>query len=368
MKSEALALRRGAGRRPVLGDHAFAVTAFLLTLALTMAAAGEPRVEVVARGLEVPWALAFASDGRLFVTERPGRIRLAKDGRLDPAPLATLPVAAEGEGGLMGLALDPAFATSGHLYVCYTASAGLRPISRRLINRVVRLTLRDGRLGDERVLIDDLPGASIHDGCRLKFGPDGKLYVTTGDAADPRLAQLLDSLAGKILRVNADGTVPGENPYPRSLVYSLGHRNPQGLAWDRSGRLLAAEHGPVGHDEVNHILPGRNYGWPEVTGSAGDTRYTDPILESGTDTWAPSGIALLGDDLFVAALRGRRLLRVTLGPQLNVVRVEALLTGTHGRLRDVVVGPDGALYVTTSNRDGRGSPTSDDDRILRVRP
>lgn len=320
-------------------------------------------MEVVARGLEVPWALAFAPEGRLYVTERPGRLRVVRDGRLDPTPVATLAVAAVGEGGLLGLALDPAFGENGHLYVCYTAAG-----RGGLINRVSRLTLRDGRAGGERVLVDDLPGAAVHDGCRLKFGADGKLYVSTGDAGEPRLAQGVDSLAGKVLRLNRDGSAPGDNPFPGSPIYSLGHRNPQGLAWDGAGRLFAAEHGPSGRDEVNQILPGRNYGWPEASGRGASGRFMDPVLDSGSDTWAPSGIAFFGDDLFVAALRGRRLLRLTFGPDLSVVRVTPLLERAYGRLRDVVAGPDGALYMTTSNRDGRGSPAADDDRILRVRP
>jgi glucose/arabinose dehydrogenase len=343
-----------------------------VALGLFAAACAQPRppalaagsIGVVARGLEAPWALAFAPDGRLFVTERPGRLRVVAGDQLDPAPVATLAVAAVGEGGLLGLALDPDYAASGRLYVCHTADKG-----GVLVNRVVALVVREGRAGEPRVLLDDIPGARVHDGCRLKFGPDGKLYVTTGDAAEPRRAQQPDSLAGKILRLEADGSVPADNPHPGSPVYSLGHRNPQGLAWDAASRLVAAEHGPWGRDEINHVQPGRNYGWPEVAGRGGGGRYVDPLLDSGAGTWAPSGIAFLGDHLYVAGLRGQRLLRVLFTPDLDgIVSTAALLEGTHGRLRDVVVGPDGALYVATSNRDGRGSPAPDDDRILRVVP
>lgn len=343
-------------------------------------AAFQPRVEVVATGLEVPWALAFAPDGRIFVTERPGRIRVIENGRLRPEPVAVLPVAATGEGGLMGLALDPDFPRNGYLYVMYTYRAG-----GALRNRISRLTLRGEVAGEERVLLDGIPGAGIHDGGRLAFGPDGKLYATTGDATQRDQAQRLDSLAGKILRLNPDGSVPADNPFPGSYVYSLGHRNPQGLAWHpETQQLYSTEHGPSGEmglccrDELNLIRPGANYGWPIVTGIAGDPRFTDPILYSGeSTTWAPAGMDFVTGDrlapwnghLFFGALRGQHLHHVILGPDgTTVIFHEALFQGVFGRIREVKMGPDGYLYFTTSNRDGRGRPGPEDDRILRIVP
>jgi glucose/arabinose dehydrogenase len=346
-----------------------AVLALLVVLALALSAPvwGQPRVTVVARGLDTPWAMAFARDGRLFVTERPGRIRVVRDGRLDPEPVATLDVVERGESGLMGLALHPAFADNRRLYVCYTAAKGDRDV-----NRVVVMALVDGRAREERVLVDDIAAASFHDGCAVQFGPDGKLYVTMGDAGEDRRARQRDSLNGKILRLNPDGSVPRDNPFRGSLVYSLGHRNPQGLAWDDRHRLYAAEHGPSGlpccHDEINLIEPGRDYGWPEVYGKAEDRRFVDPIVESGLSTWAPSGLAFLRGSLYVACLRGRTLLRVPLTAEGGAGTPTRVLDNSYGRLRAVTAGPDGALYVSTSNRDGRGSPGHDDDRILRVAP
>lgn len=338
-----------------------------------------PRVEVVATGLEVPWALAFAPDGRIFVTERPGRIRVIENGRLRPEPVAVLPVAAVGEGGLMGLALDPQFAHNGYLYVMYTYRAG-----GELRNRISRLTVRGNTAGEEVVLIDAIPGAGIHDGGRLAFGPDGKLYATTGDATQRALAQRLDSLAGKILRLNPDGSVPADNPFPGSYVFSYGHRNPQGLAWHpQTGRLYSTEHGPTGEmglcclDELNLIRPGANYGWPVVTDAPGDPRFVDPILHSDQETWAPAGMAFVtgtalapwAGHLFFGALRGQHLHHVVLSPDgSRVVFHEALFQGQFGRIREVHMGPDGFLYFTTSNRDGRGRPGPEDDRILRIVP
>jgi glucose/arabinose dehydrogenase len=339
---------------------------------------GQAGVEAIAGGLEIPWAIAIAPDGRIFLTERAGRIRVIRDGRLEAQPYFVVPdVAHAGEGGLLGLALHPDFARTRFLYVYHTyLSDG------RLQNRVVRLVERDGRPALDRVILDAIPGWLIHDGGRIKFGPDGKLYIGTGDASNGGLAQNRASLAGKILRVNDDGSVPPDNPFPGSPVYSLGHRNVQGLAWHPvTRRLYATEHGPSGigsgccRDEVNLIEAGKNYGWPVVTMAPGDPRFVDPVIHSGPEvTWAPSGAAFVSggawqNTLLFATLRGRHLHRVIFNDQgTRVVRDEKLFEERFGRLRDVVEAPDGTLYVLTSNRDGRGSPVPEDDRVLRMTP
>ncbi len=331
-------------------------------------------VETVVVGLEIPWDLAFTPDGRILITERPGRIRVVKNGELQQGPYATLDVFHRSEAGLMGIALDPDFTTNGHLYVCYTYSQG-----RGVFNRIARLTDRGDRANDHHVILDHIPGASRHDGCRIRFGPDGYLYATTGDATDPALSQDPESLAGKVLRMAADGSVPADNPFPGSLVYSLGHRNPQGLDWHPiTGDLFITEHGPDRDDEVNLIEPGKNYGWPEVTGGAGDGDYVDATLAL-TPTVAIAGAAFLRGDrmpdswrgnLVFAALKSSHLQRVILEPPdfRTIGSRQILFQGEYGRLRAVRMGPDGYLYFTTSNRDGRGRPREGDDRLLRLGP
>jgi glucose/arabinose dehydrogenase len=331
-------------------------------------------VQVVAGNLEIPWSLAFAPDGRLFFTERPGRVRIIRDTTLVPQPALTLPdVNADGEGGLLGLALDPGFATSGWLYLVYTARrAGDTPV-----NRLVRYREVNGTLGEPAVLFDDIPAAGIHNGSRVRFGPDGKLYMTMGDASDASAAQDLAALNGRIFRMNADGTTPRDNPFV-SPTYSYGHRNPQGIDWHpASGDLWETEHGASGNDELNRIQAGRNYGWPII--EARETRpgmetpirfYTPAIAPSGASFYRGAAFPAFQNNLFFATLRGQHLHRVRFDPvnPRRVVAEERLLEGRFGRLRDVVPGPDGGLYVATSNRDGRATPAADDDRILRLVP
>jgi quinoprotein glucose dehydrogenase len=344
-------------------------------------------VEPWAEGLRIPWSLVFLPGGRALVSERPGTVRQLRDGRLLAAPWATIPVAHEGEGGLLGLALHPRFPSEPYVYVMHTYRKG-----GVLLNRVVRV--RDegeaGRL--DRVVLDGIPGGRYHDGGRIAFGPDGMLYVATGDTFESSLARDRPSLAGKILRVAPDGTVPRDNPFPGSPVWSWGHRNPQGLAFrPGTGELFASEHGPsgefgrFGHDEVNRIARGRNYGWPDVIGAAADGVHEDPLVLWVKAT-PPSGIAFcsgrllptLANDLFVASLGGKALIRISFsreGETFVPTRIERWFSrgagddeGRYGRIRDVVEGPDGALYFLTNNTDGRGTPRPGDDRIWRIVP
>jgi glucose/arabinose dehydrogenase len=330
-------------------------------------------VEVLATGLQVPWAMAFAPDGRLFITERPGRVRVFQDGRLLPEPALVLDgLYTRDESGILGLALHPAFAANGFAYVEYTANASPGPVARLVRYRVVNNTF-----GEPSVLLDGVPANNIHNGSRVRFGPDGRLYVTFGDVATPSVAQDLGSLNGKVLRLNDDGTTPGDNPY-RSPIWSWGHRNPQGLDWHPvTGDLFETEHGQTGNDEINVIDRGANYGWPDIEGNESRpgqrppiTFFTPSVAPSGASFYRGSAFPTFRNQLFVATLRGQALLRVTLSASdaRRVESVERLLEGRFGRLRDVASGPDGFLYVCTSNRDGRSTPVAEDDRLLRLAP
>ncbi len=328
------------------------------------------KVDTISENLSIPWSIDFASDGRIFFSERTGTLQVI-DGGIQKQ-IMSLDVSS-GEGGMLGIALDPDFKSNHYIYIYYSYNDLLSTK-----NKLVRFTEWQNTLTDEKILLDDIPGAFYHDGGRIKFAPDGKLYITTGDATDPNLSQRLDSVAGKILRINSDGSIPDDNPYSDSPVYSIGHRNPQGIAWDESGELIATEHGPSGwrgnaHDEINLIKSGANYGWPDVIGDETKDGLINPVLHSGDDTWAPSGAAFYyGEQIphwngkyFIASLRGEHLHVVDFDSNYDVISHEKLFLGEYGRLRDVVHGPDG-LYVLTSNQDGRGSPLINDDRILRI--
>jgi len=339
------------------------------------------RVETVIGNLEVPWSIVWAPDGRMIFTERPGRVRIFQNGKLQPQPLFTVPdVEPRGESGLMSIALHPQFASNHLLYLSYAYSANGQTV------RVVRYRETPNGLTDRTVIIENIPAAQFHAGCRLRFGPDGKLYITTGDATQRELAQQLNSLAGKILRLNDDGTVPQDNPFvgradARPEIWAYGSRNSQGIDFQPgTNNLFETEHGPSGFDgpgggdEVNIIDKGKNYGWPTIHHRATQAGMESPLLEY-TPACAPaSGTFYRGSqfpqfkgNFFFGCLVGRRIIRVTLDGR-RVISEENLLEKQYGRIRDIAEGPDGYIYFSTSNRDGRGDPASDDDRILRLVP
>lgn len=331
------------------------------------------KIEVIAENLYVPWAIDISNEGTIYFTERSGAVRIIKDGKLYPQPLIKFgtPFVSLGEGGLMGIVLDPNYLQNHYVYVMHTYEEG-----NRIYNRVVRLIENNNKAFIDRVIIDKIPGGRIHNGGRIKIGPDQKLYITTGDAGNSALAQDSASTAGKILRIELDGSIPEDNPIVSSPVYSLGHRNPQGLAWNSKNVLYASEHGQSAHDEINIIHPGANYGWPLVQGDedSKEVMIQKPLIHSGQDTWAPSGITFINQGswqgkLLVTNLRGQQLLAISLnGNGMVVKNVEAWLKNEYGRLREVIQGKDGSIYITTSNRDGRGNPDIADDKIIRLIP
>ena len=325
------------------------------------------RIETVTMDLEVPWGVAFGPAGDLYVTERPGRVqRVTPDGTSNELVAdLTDRVAAQGEAGLLGLALHPDDPDLAYTYQTYRDDGGLA-------NRVVRHRV-DDEFARESVVVDGIPGASVHDGGRIAFGPEGALYVTTGDASDATLAQDRDSLAGKVLRLTPDGDPHPRNPFDNA-VFTYGHRNPQGLAW-QDGTPYVTEHGPDTDDEINVLRAGENYGWPEVRGFGDGEAFTDP-LAAYTPTIAPASATFYDGpiddwrgDFFFGSLAGTHLHRVRIDGG-EVVERQRLLDDKYGRLRTVFTGPDDHLYVTTSNRDGRGeeSVAPQDDRVLRIQP
>ncbi len=315
----------------------------------------------IVKNMDTLWALDFLPDGSLIFTERGGKVFTFNPiENAIPKILAEFSeVASVGEGGLLGIAVHPRFNENNFIYLYYTYEK-----NGELFNRVIRVRKSGDTLVEKRTILDAIPGAEVHSGGRIKFGPDGMLYITTGDAALPQYAQDISSLAGKILRTNDDGTIPESNPFQNSAVYSYGHRNPQGLAWDREGSLWATEHGQSAGDEINLILPGKNYGWPTIRGSQKSAGLESPIFESGSSTWAPSGAAVLNNSLFFTGLRGQALYEF----DIKARTLKTHFKGQFGRIRDVVQGSDSFLYLLTSTRDGRGIPMKGDDQIIRINP
>ncbi len=339
------------------------------------------RVETVVSNLEVPWGIVWTPDGRMLITERAGRVRVFESGKLRPQSLYVVPdVESTGESGLMDITLHPQFSSNHFLYLTYAYKGASQLV------RVVRYRETGSTLTEPKVIIENLPAAQFHAGCRARFGPDGKLYITTGDATKRELAQQLDSLAGKTLRLNEDGTVPADNPFvgrsdARPEIWTYGNRNSQGIDWQPGSDLLfETEHGPSGFDgpgggdEVNLLERGKNYGWPVIHHRQTREGMEAPLLEY-TPACAPASalfyrgtaFAQWHDNFFFGCLRGERIIRVVLEGR-KVVSQEDLLEKKYGRIRAMAEGPDGFIYFSTSNRDGRGNPTSDDDRIIRLVP
>lgn len=323
-------------------------------------------VEIIVSNLDVPWSVAFMND-TAFVSERDSARILEVGPSGEPRVVATIEgVAPRGEAGLLGIAVH-----RGYLYAYYSTPGD---------NRVERFLILGGdedggslTLGPAETIIDGIPVAGNHNGGRIAFGPDGMLYVTTGDAGDPLRSQDMESLGGKILRMTSTGEVPTDNPFPRSPVFTLGHRNPQGIAWAADGTMFASEFGQNTWDELNIIEAGSNYGWPDVegkaTGEAADTRFTDPVQQWPTSDASPSGIAIAAgakgeETIFIANLRGQRLREVSVADPSG--RSVERFVGEYGRLRAATVAPDGRLWILTNNTDGRGQPAVNDDRILVV--
>ena len=311
-------------------------------------------IEIIAENLNIPWEVVFLPDGEILITERPGTLLLIKNGQR----ISIEGVEHVGEGGLLGIAIHPDFLKNRFIYLYYT----YEDLGSNTLNRVVRFRYQEEKLTERTIIVDNIPGAPKHNGGRLKFGPDNFLYITTGDALNPSLAQDRNSLAGKILRVTDEGKEIPDNPFG-NLVYSYGHRNPQGLAWDNQGRLWATEHGPQALDELNMIEKGKKYGWPIIQGDQIREGIVSPVIQSGSIvTWAPAGAAYLGGNIFFGGLAGQSLFEYKVADKT----LKRYFQEEFGRIRAVILGSDGYLYITTSNTDGRGTAKVGDDKLIKI--
>jgi glucose/arabinose dehydrogenase len=331
------------------------------------------------KNLDTPWQIVFAPDGSVFFTERPGRVRVWKEGVLSTW-LDLSNVVEQSESGLLGIGLDPDFASNHYVYIAYTYSTPGSKFTNRLVRCIEDPNTGKGK--EDKILIDDIRGEQNHNGGPIKFGPDGKMYWTVGDGFNNDLPQDLNSLNGKVLRINLDGTVPTDNPFPGSYIWTYGNRNVQGLDWQEgTNNLFVTEHGPSSlgqdccKDEINILEKGKNYGWPVISGTQTQAGMENPIWLSGTDkTWAPAGAIFVkkgkwkGSFLFVG-LKGETLYRAVIDPAnpRKILQVEEYMKQTYGRLRDIAEAPDGTFYICISNRDGRGAPKPEDDRIIKLR-
>lgn len=326
---------------------------------------GDLNTDVIVDGLNNPWEIVFGPDGEIYFTERDGRIwKLSEFG--DAKVIQTFPKSGAVEGGTLGLALHPEFEKNKKIYV-YQTNLELEFYQ----NKIFSFTVENDVLTDKQIILDGIPGAPWHDGGRIQFGPDEKLYISTGDAISPGLSQDLSSLAGKILRINPDGTIPTDNPFESSPVFSYGHRNPQGLAWSTNGMFVSSEHGPsgelgYGHDEVNIILKGKNYGWPNIVGNSSDENFVNPLIHSGQSTWAPSGMVFYDSDkissfngkFLIGTLRGEHLMVVEISDDGSLISTEKFFDGDFGRIRTAQIDHDGNLYLLTAN--------GNNDKIIRI--
>jgi len=349
----------------------------LPTSTLSPESASQPDISIIASNLRIPWQIAEVPDGRIFFTERIGTVRVIEENILREEAIIDLQnlVSRQGEGGLLGIAADPDFQTNKFLYILYTTRD-----NNQYQNNLTRYKETEKNMFiQDKIVLSNIPGGVNHNGGVLKFGPDGKLYIGMGEHYEPDSAQNLNTLSGKILRMNADGTIPTDNPFENSYVWSYGHRNPQGLTWDTNNTMYATEHGPSGgqgccQDEINKIEKGKNYGWPLIRGTQSKDEFIGPLWISGASkTWAPGNITYIrkgpwtGSIIFTG-LRGQALYKITIDQSTGAISsIDEMFANQYGRLREVIQLENGDILISTSHTDGRGTPDSTDDKILRIR-